>query len=285
MLAGRVPGPLVQIVTHGPRIPGSRRSRCRMLGEDHEPRPETTWSRGVACGRPCKGRIEFDNVSFRYSAERRAGARRRVVRHRRRVGLRHRRPQRLRQDDGHPAYPGAVPDPAGLVRIDGYDCREIDLVPSAQAASAWCCRRISCSAARAREPFRGQAGCDDGGDRSRRPPGRRRGVHRTAAAWLRHADSKRRAPTCPAARRSAWRSRALCCANPRCSSSMRRPARSIRTARRSSAEPCARSPRAAPSSSSRIGFPRWSTPTRSWCSSAARSPISARHRPARCRAA
>ena len=77
MLAGRVSGPLVQIVTMVHEYQDVALS-VRMLGEVMNQRPENS---GRINGlRPkLSGQIEFDGVSFRYSGRRRAGARQRLV--------------------------------------------------------------------------------------------------------------------------------------------------------------------------------------------------------------
>lgn len=126
MLAGRVSGPLVQIVTMVHEYQEVALS-VRMLGEVMNKRPER---HGRTDGlRPAiAGRIEFDSVSFRYSAEAnpalddisftvpegsifgvvgRSGSGKTTV-------------TRLIQ--------GLYPVQQGVVRIDGIDMREFDLV-------------------------------------------------------------------------------------------------------------------------------------------------------------
>jgi ATP-binding cassette, subfamily B, bacterial HlyB/CyaB len=126
MLAGRVSGPLVQIVTMIHEYQDVALS-VRMLGEVMNQRPEQA-GRGRGLRPTLAGRIEFDNVTFRYGP------------------------------DGPPALdnisfaiqPGTVfgvvgksgsgkttvtrliqgmyPIQQGLLRIDGFDSRELDLV-------------------------------------------------------------------------------------------------------------------------------------------------------------
>lgn len=126
MLAGRVSGPLVQIVTMIHEYQEVALS-VRMLGEVMNRQPE---QHGRARGlRPeLKGRIEFDKVSFRYGPDGppaldevsfaipagtvfglvgKSGSGKTTV-------------TRLIQ--------GLYPVQQGLIRIDGYDSREIDLV-------------------------------------------------------------------------------------------------------------------------------------------------------------
>ena len=126
MLAGRVSGPLVQIVTMVHEYQEVALS-VRMLGEVMNKRPER---HGRTDGlRPAiAGRIEFDNVSFRYSADTdpaldnisftvpegtifgvvgRSGSGKTTV-------------TRLIQ--------GLYPVQQGVVRVDGVDMREFDLV-------------------------------------------------------------------------------------------------------------------------------------------------------------
>lgn len=126
MLAGRVSGPLVQIVTMVHEYQEVALS-VRMLGEVMNRRPER---HGRTDGlRPAiKGRVEFENVSFRYSADAdpaldnisftvpegsvfgvvgRSGSGKTTV-------------TRLIQ--------GLYPVQQGVVRLDGVDMREFDLV-------------------------------------------------------------------------------------------------------------------------------------------------------------
>ena len=128
MLAGRVSGPLVQIVTMVHEYQEVALS-VRMLGEVMNQQPERDGAR-PACGRTsparsssrmspsamAEGAPALDDVSFSIPA---------------RQHLRHRRPQRLRQDDDDAADPGLYPVQQGLMRVDGIDIREIDLVASA----------------------------------------------------------------------------------------------------------------------------------------------------------
>lgn len=126
MLAGRVSGPLVQIVTMVHEYQEVALS-VRMLGEVMNQRPE---QHGRARGlRPeLKGRIQFDKVSFRYvpdgapalddvSFTVAAGAVFGLVG---KSGSGKTTVTRLIQ--------GLYPVQQGLIRIDGHDCREIDLV-------------------------------------------------------------------------------------------------------------------------------------------------------------
>jgi ATP-binding cassette, subfamily B, bacterial HlyB/CyaB len=126
MLAGRVSGPLVQMVTMVHEYQEIALS-VKMLGEVMNQKPEREGNRDGL--RPdFAGQIEFENVSFRYGAE---GA-------------------PALDDVSFAIEPGTVfgivgrsgsgkttltrlisglyPVQQGLLRIDGYDCRELDLV-------------------------------------------------------------------------------------------------------------------------------------------------------------
>ncbi|MGO4440697.1 peptidase domain-containing ABC transporter [Rhizobium sp. RAF56] len=126
MLAGRVSGPLVQIVTMVHEYQEVALS-VRMLGEVMNQRPEQ-FGRGHGLRPSLKGGIEFENVSFRYSPDAapaldgisfnvspgsifgivgKSGSGKTTI-------------TRLIQ--------GLYPVQQGLVRIDGIDSREIDLV-------------------------------------------------------------------------------------------------------------------------------------------------------------
>ena len=126
MLAGRVSGPLVQIVTMVHEYQEVALS-VRMLGEIMNQRPEQ-FGRGRGIRPQLKGRIEFDKVSFRYGPDGapaldnvsftvpegsvfgvvgKSGSGKTTI-------------TRLIQ--------GLYQSQQGLVRIDGYDSREIDLV-------------------------------------------------------------------------------------------------------------------------------------------------------------
>lgn len=126
MLAGRVSGPLVQIVTMVHEYQEVALS-VRMLGEIMNQRPEQ-FGRGRGIRPQLRGRIEFDKVSFRYGPEGPpalddvsftvpAGSVFGVVG---KSGSGKTTITRLIQ--------GLYQSQQGLVRIDGYDSREIDLV-------------------------------------------------------------------------------------------------------------------------------------------------------------
>lgn len=126
MLAGRVSGPLVQLVTMVHEYQEVALS-VRMLGEIMNRRPEReNHVRGIRP--PLKGRIEFEGVSFRYAPEAppaldnvsftvpegcvlgivgRSGSGKTTI-------------TRLIQ--------GLYPVQQGVVRVDGFDIRELDLV-------------------------------------------------------------------------------------------------------------------------------------------------------------
>jgi ATP-binding cassette subfamily B protein len=126
MLAGRVSGPLVQIVTMVHEYQEVALS-VRMLGEIMNQRPEQA-GRGRGIRPHLRGRIEFDKVTFRYGPDGSpaldnvsfvvpAGSVFGVVG---KSGSGKTTITRLIQ--------GLYQSQQGLVRIDGYDSREIDLV-------------------------------------------------------------------------------------------------------------------------------------------------------------
>jgi len=126
MLAGRVSGPLVQIVTMVHEYQEVALS-VRMLGEIMNQRPEQ-FGRGRGIRPDLKGRIEFDKVTFRYGPDGApalddvsftvpAGSVFGIVG---KSGSGKTTVTRLIQ--------GLYQNQQGLVRIDGYDSREIDLV-------------------------------------------------------------------------------------------------------------------------------------------------------------
>ena len=126
MLAGRVSGPLVQLVTMVHEYQEVALS-VKMLGEVMNQKPERDGNREGLMPE-FAGRVEFENVSFRYGAE---GA-------------------PALDDVSFSIDPGTIfgivgrsgsgkttltrlisgmyPVQQGLLRIDGYDCRELDLV-------------------------------------------------------------------------------------------------------------------------------------------------------------
>ncbi len=126
MLAGRVSGPLVQIVTMIHEYQEVALS-VRMLGEVMNQRPERSGrSRGLLP--ELQGRVEFENVSFRYGPEGApalddmsftvpAGSVFGIVG---RSGSGKTTLTRIIQ--------GLYPTQQGIVRMDGFDAREIDLV-------------------------------------------------------------------------------------------------------------------------------------------------------------
>ncbi|MCV3737957.1 peptidase domain-containing ABC transporter [Rhizobium sp. TRM96647] len=126
MLAGRVSGPLVQIVTMVHEYQEVALS-VRMLGEIMNQRPEQ-YGRGRGMRPELHGRIEFDNVTFRYGPDGPpaldavsftvpAGSVFGIVG---KSGSGKTTVTRLIQ--------GLYQNQQGIVRIDGYDSREIDLV-------------------------------------------------------------------------------------------------------------------------------------------------------------
>jgi ATP-binding cassette subfamily B protein len=126
MLAGRVSGPLVQIVTMVHEYQEVALS-VRMLGEIMNQRPEQA-GRGRGVRPHLQGRIEFDRVTFRYGPDSApaldnvsfaipAGCLFGVVG---KSGSGKTTITRLIQ--------GLYQSQEGLVRMDGYDSREIDLV-------------------------------------------------------------------------------------------------------------------------------------------------------------
>ncbi|MDF1635593.1 peptidase domain-containing ABC transporter [Mycoplana sp. MJR14] len=126
MLAGRVSGPLVQIVTMVHEYQEVALS-VRMLGEIMNQRPEQ-YGRGRGMRPELHGRIEFDNVTFRYGQDGPpaldavsftvpAGSVFGIVG---KSGSGKTTVTRLIQ--------GLYQNQQGIVRIDGYDSREIDLV-------------------------------------------------------------------------------------------------------------------------------------------------------------
>ena len=125
MLAGRVSGPLVQIVTMVHEYQEVALS-VRMLGEIMNQRPEQ-FGRGRGIRPELKGRIDFDKVTFRYGSDGPpalddvsftipAGSIFGVVG---KSGSGKTTVTRLIQ--------GLYQNQQGIVRVDGYDSREIDL--------------------------------------------------------------------------------------------------------------------------------------------------------------
>lgn len=126
MLAGRVSGPLLQIVTMVHEYQEVALS-VRMLGEIMNQRPEQS-GRGRGISPPLTGRIEFDRISFRYGPDGApalddisfnipAGSLFGIVG---KSGSGKTTVTRLIQ--------GLYQNQQGIIRIDGYDSREIDLV-------------------------------------------------------------------------------------------------------------------------------------------------------------
>ena len=168
MLAGRVSGPLVQIVTMVHEYQEVALS-VRMLGEMMNQRPSSR-ARPRACARTSQGGIEFENVTFRYQQRRRRWRSTTCPSTSRPgsvfgvVG-----PQRLGQDHGHTADPGALPDPGRPDPHRRHDIREIDLVAPAQEHRRRAAGQFPVPRHGAREHRRGQARCR----RSRRSSRRR----------------------------------------------------------------------------------------------------------------
>jgi len=126
MLAGRVSGPLVQMVTMVHEYQEVALS-VRMLGEIMNQRPEQ-FGRGRGIRPALKGRVEFDKVTFRYGPDGPpalddvsftvpAGSVFGIVG---KSGSGKTTVTRLIQ--------GLYQNQQGLIRIDGYDSRELDLV-------------------------------------------------------------------------------------------------------------------------------------------------------------
>jgi ATP-binding cassette, subfamily B, bacterial HlyB/CyaB len=126
MLAGRVSGPLLQIVTMVHEYQEVALS-VRMLGEIMNQRPEQ-FGRGRGISPALTGRIEFDKISFRYGPDGApalddisftipAGSLFGIVG---KSGSGKTTVTRLIQ--------GLYQNQQGIIRIDGYDSREIDLV-------------------------------------------------------------------------------------------------------------------------------------------------------------
>ncbi len=126
MLAGRVSGPLVQVLTMVHEYQEVALS-VRMLGEVMNRAPEANGIQRGLCP-PISGKVEFDRVSFSYQAERSpaldnvsfTAASGSIVGIVGRSGSGKTTITRLIQR--------LYPVQNGIVRIDGYDIREIDLI-------------------------------------------------------------------------------------------------------------------------------------------------------------
>ncbi len=181
MLAGRVSGPLVQMLTMAHEYQEVALS-VRMLGEVMNRAPESEGpSRGLCP--PVRGEITFEDVRFAYGPDRPPAS----IRCRspwKPAASSGGGPQRLGQDHHHPLIQRLYPVQQGLVRLDGHDIREIDSRTCA-ARSAWCCRTASCSGARCGRTSRRPSLGELRGDRRGCPRRRRRRVHRAPAAGLR----------------------------------------------------------------------------------------------------
>ena len=153
---------------------------------------------------------------------------------------------------------------AGAVRIDGADVRRVTLASLRDAIAYVGQDALLFDDTVAANIRMGRPGATDAEIEAAADAAAARLVHRRAAARATPPASAPAASGCPAASASAWRWPARCCAIRASCCSTRRPARWTPRAR----PPCRpRSPgcgRAAPPSSSRIGFPPCATPTWWW---------------------
>ncbi len=149
-------------------------------------------------------RIQRGDVPL--SGRHRAGARPRLFHHSRRDRLRHRRPQRVGQDDGDPTAPGAAQQLPGAdqdrrQRSARDRCRSSAVEPRRRAAGEFPVPRHD-----PRHYRRRQTRCDVRGGRRRRPGWP---VPRNSSSACRpgtRPSFRRDRPICPAASANGWRS-------------------------------------------------------------------------------
>ena len=185
MLAARVSGPLVQIVTMIHEYQEVALS-VRMLGEVMNQQPEQS-GRGRGLQPDLKGRIEFENVSFRYGPE-----------------------TALALDDVSFAIPvgsvfgivgksgsgkttvtrlmqGLYSVQQGLVRMDGFDSREIDLVHLRKSIGVVLQDNFLFRGTVRENIAAAKQDAKSRGGRASRTFGGRGRIHRKASAWSRYA--------------------------------------------------------------------------------------------------
>ena len=151
----------------------------------------------------------------------------------------------------------------GVIRIDGRDLRSITQISLRATDRPRLAGNFSLSRYDPeKHPVR-PARRDQGGNLRRRPDRLRARLHHGATAGLRNRSSATRAACSPADNSSVSRSPARCSRTPRSCSSMKRLPRSIRNRNSKSSSPSNVSPRAARSSRSHTGSPRFFPLTRS----------------------
>ena len=163
MLAGRVFGPLVQIVTlvHEYQEVGPVRAHAR-TGD--EPGAGARRSPPRPAAQP-RRRDQLRERQLPLWPGRRARPRRHLLPGPRGFGGRHRRTQRLGQDDADAPHPGPIPRPGRAPSLRGVRQPRDRPRSLCAAASAWCCRTTFCSAARCARTSLRQAGRHLRGDR------------------------------------------------------------------------------------------------------------------------